>query len=87
MAAVTPLTNNVHKVAKALYDATKRPDAGSFNSILKEANRERGLDRENTTIQELLGFWEAIAIAAIDLTEGARLRKDREWEQQRERKQ
>jgi hypothetical protein len=63
-----PTEKNIEKVAKALYDATKGPNAGSWETLVKWAKEEGG------SAEALRQDWLSIAIASIDLANGARYR-------------
>ena len=66
-----PNPEQVRKIARALYEATKHHGSGSFTSLLKLAEND-------AAAAEAVEFWDSVAIAAIDLTNGARDR--RQWE-------
>lgn len=78
--AGTNTPEEITKIARALYEATKMPGSGSFTSLLR-------LAEDDAAAKEAVQFWFSVAIAAIDLTNGARARRQREEEQrQRQRR-
>jgi hypothetical protein len=74
-----PEPPQVRRIAKALYDATKMHGSGSFNSLVK-------LAEDDASAADAVEFWDSVAIAAIDLTNGARDRRQYEIEHRQRRR-
>jgi hypothetical protein len=65
-----PEHKHVERVARALYDATKTDEYGktlSWGAMVKHAETD-------ATGRRLLNHWYALAIASIDMANGARAR-------------